>query len=338
VLKLLNNPTFDNERNILNADLFVNNLKNTLKAFKFNTKIVYDVYRRNTVYHISWNDDKTYDDILELKKEIAVSLGVHASELDINRVSDNEIEIVVQNMKIENLSLKEVLSEFKSDDSFKVVLGMDENDKLVLFDFDKDKSLLVTGVTGSGKTNLFNNIIMNILINYKDTEIVIMDSQSINYNCYSGVCEVINDEESIIKRIKAIRREFEDRVRNDNKDRLVVFIDEIYEILKLNNSVKDDINYLLELGSTYNIHLIVSSDTIIEEDTFDLFNRYNTSKLSFYLTTRGEYNLFLNRFFNSDLNKDGLYLNNRNEFSRVSVPLVMDDEIERVVKYAKEKQ
>ena len=32
MINLLNTPTFDNERNILNADLFVSNLKNTLKA------------------------------------------------------------------------------------------------------------------------------------------------------------------------------------------------------------------------------------------------------------------------------------------------------------------
>ena len=31
MLDLLDNPTFDNERNILNADLFVSNLKNIEK-------------------------------------------------------------------------------------------------------------------------------------------------------------------------------------------------------------------------------------------------------------------------------------------------------------------
>lgn len=31
MLELLNTKIFDNERNILNADLFVNNLKHTLK-------------------------------------------------------------------------------------------------------------------------------------------------------------------------------------------------------------------------------------------------------------------------------------------------------------------
>ena len=48
MIKLLNNPTFDNERNILNADLFVNNLKKTLKAFDLHTHVTYVVYRNIT--------------------------------------------------------------------------------------------------------------------------------------------------------------------------------------------------------------------------------------------------------------------------------------------------
>ena len=336
MIKLLNNPTFDNERNILNADLFVNNLKNTLKAFKFNTKIIYNVYRRFTVYNISWNDDKTYEDILELKKEISLSLGTRVEELDIKKINDNEIEIMVSNMKIESLTLKELLSEFKINDKFRIPLGMDEYDKLVCLDLDKDKSLLVTGVTGSGKTNLFNSIIMSILINYNDVKIIILDSQSINYNSYDKVCEVINKEEDIINRIRSLRREFENRIKNGNNDRVVVFIDEIYEIIKNDISIKDDINYLIELGSTMNINLIVSTDSVIYDDIYDLFNRDKISKLSFYLTSRYEYNMFLDWFVNEDLNNDGIYLDSDKNMIRISVPLIGDDEIERIVNYGEE--
>ena len=94
MLKLLNNPKSDNTRNILNADLFVSNLHNTLKAFGFNPKVTYEVYRSITVYHITWNDDKIYDDILELKKEIALSLGINVSELVMNKVKDIDADDV----------------------------------------------------------------------------------------------------------------------------------------------------------------------------------------------------------------------------------------------------
>lgn len=331
MIKLLNNPTFDNERNILNADLFVNNLRNTLKAFDFNIKVMYNVYRNITIYNLIWNDNKIYDDLMELKKEISLSLGIRVEELEIKKIEDNEAEITVQNMKKEPLTLKEVISEYKKDDNFKVALGFDEKDNIVYFDFDKEKSLLVTGVTGTGKTNLFNNIIMNILINYDDTRVIILDSQGINYNVYDSVYEVINNEEKIIQKIKQLRKEFEDRIRNGNKDRTVVFIDEIYEIINNDMSVKNDINYLLELGSMTNIHLIISTDSVMEDNIYDLFKKDNISKLSFYLTSRSEYNMFLDEVVIECLNNDGMYLGRDKKLIRLSVPLIMDDEIERVV-------
>ena len=338
MLNLLNNPSFDNERNILNADLFVNNLKNNLKGFGFNPKVKYKVYRHITIYNISWNDDKTYNDIIELKKEIGLSLGIPTNELKIKKINDNEIEIKAGNMKQEPLSLKELLSEYKEDNTFKVMLGLDEKDSPVYFDFDKEKSLLVTGVTGIGKTNLFNNIIMNILINYSDVRVIILDSQSINYNQYDKVYEVINKEQDIIDRIRSLRRACEERIKTGNNERVVVFIDEIYEILKMDNNIKNDINYLLELGSMEGIHLVVSTDSVLEEDTYNLFNRDNVAKIAFYLTSRGEYNMFIGKVVKDSLNNDGMYLDSENNLTRVTVPLIEDSEIERIVDYVKEKR
>lgn len=337
MINLLNNPTFDNERNVLNADLFVSNLHNTLKAFGFNPKVTYNVYRLVTIYRISWNDDKDYNDIIEYNKEIALALGVPKEKLKIDRISDNEIEIKVLNMKRDILTLKELLSMFKKDDKFKVALGLDEEDRVIIFDFDKDKNLLVTGTSGSGKTNLFRNIIMNVLINYTDTKIIILDTQSINYNDFANVCEVVNGKDDVIKKIKLLRREFEERVKNGNRERIIVFIDEIYEILEIDNSIDEDINYLLSLGDKCNIHLIVSTDTLSNDDMVRIFTNNNTCKISFYMTTRGEYNIFLSNIVNESLNNDGMYLDSDKNLSRVIIPLIGDDEIERVVKYLNNK-
>ena len=331
MLELLNTKPFDNERNMLNADLFVNNLRHTLKAFKFNTKITYEVYRNITVYNITWNDDKNFDDIVDLKREIGLALGLSSNDFDIDRVSDNEIRIKVLNMKRSTLSLKELLEEVNEKSNNMIPLGLNEEDNVIYFDFSKDKNLLVTGVTGTGKTNLFNNIIMNILMKKDDTEIIILDSQGINYNSYDKVCKVVNKEKDIIDEIKNIRYEFEKRVKNDNRNRIVVFIDEVYEIVKMSMEVKDDINYLLEVGSTMNIHLIISTDSVLDDDINYLFDKDDISKLCFYLTTRSEYNRFLDDIVDEKLGKDGIYSSMNNKLTRISVPLVEDDEIERVV-------
>ena len=132
MLELLNTKPFDNERNMLNADLFVNNLKHTLKAFKFNTKITYEVYRNITVYNITWNDDKNFDDIVDLKREIGLALGLSSNDFDIDRVSDNEIRIKVLNMKRSTLSLKELLEEVNEKNDNMIPLGLNEEDNVIL--------------------------------------------------------------------------------------------------------------------------------------------------------------------------------------------------------------
>lgn len=338
MIELLNTKVFDNERNVLNADLFVSNLKHVLSSFRFNTKITYDVYRNVTVYHISWNDDKDYNDILGLRKEIALALGIDVHELDIVKINDNEIKIRVQNMKKSTLSLKELLEEVHDEDNNLIPLGLSEEDKVIYFDVDRDKNLLVVGVTGTGKSNLFNSIILNMLMKRDSTRIVILDSQSINYNSYSDVVEVVNDEDEIINKLKSIRREFEERIVNGNRDRIVIFIDEIYEIIKNDISVKDDINYLLEVGSSMNIHIIMSTDSVLDEDISYLFDKDDISKLCFYLTSRNEYNRFLDEYVDESLDKDAIYISFGGKRERVCIPLVDDDEIKRVVDYLKNNQ
>lgn len=335
MIELLNTKVFDNERNVLNADLFVSNLKHVLSSFRFNTKITYMVYRNVTIYNISWNDDKDYNDILGLRKEIALALGVDVHELDIVKINDNEIKIKVQNMKKSTLSLKELLEEVHDEDNNLIPLGLSEDDKVIYFDVDRDKNLLVVGVTGTGKSNLFNSIILNMLMKRDGTRIVILDSQSINYNSYSDVVEVVNDEDEIINKLKGFRREFEERIVNGNRDRIVIFIDEIYEIIKNDISVKDDINYLLEVGSSMNIHIIMSTDSVLDEDISYLFDKDDISKLCFYLTSRNEYNRFLDEYVDESLGKDAIYISFGGKRERVCIPLVDDDEIERVVGYLK---
>lgn len=340
MLNLLDNPTSDNERNVLNADLFVNNLKNSLKAFGINPKITYEVYRRITIYHIHLNDDKTYEDLYELRREIALSLAVRWEDLEMTKVRADEALIKVWNMKIEPLFLKEVLSSSSPDKShLQIALGMDEYDNVSYLDFSSDRGLLVSGASGSGKSNLFNNIIMNILINYPSAEMIILDSQSINYNLYDKVIEVVNSEEEIISKIREIRKEFEERIRTGKNNPLVVFIDEIYEIIAKDNSIKDDINYLLEVSSQAQIYLVMSTDSVMDDDIYDLFKKDNIAKLSFYMTSRGEYYTFLKEVVKNTPSSSGIYVSKDKEVKKISVPIVSDKEIERVVaSYEKEKK
>ena len=48
--------------------------------------------------------------------------------------------------------------------------------------------------------------------------------------------------------------------------------------------------------------------------------------------------MFMGKVVNESLNNDGMYLGQDKNMTRISVPLIDDDEIERVVAYEKEKR
>ena len=161
---------------------------------------------------------------------------------------------------------------------------------------------------------------------YKDAYIYLID-----YNNYVARVNVVLKENDRINKIKEIRHIFEEKVKNNDQSRIILFIDEIYEIIKNDISVKDDINYLLEVGATMNIHIIMSTDSVLDEDINYLFDKDDISKLSFYLTTRREYNKFLDNYIDESLGRNGIYVSTNSTLTRISLPLIEDDEITRVV-------
>ena len=80
-----------------------------------------------------------------------------------------------------------------------------------------------------------------------------------------------------------------------------------------------------------NIHIIMSTDSVLDEDINYLFDKDDISKLSFYLTTRREYNKFLDNYIDESLGRDGIYVSTNSALTRISLPLIEDDEITRVV-------
>ena len=81
------------------------------------TKVTYEVYRNITIYNITWTDDKTYEELLEYRKEIALSLGIRSEELEVKKICDNEIEIKDLEISQNKISLiQEVLENKKQDE------------------------------------------------------------------------------------------------------------------------------------------------------------------------------------------------------------------------------
>ena len=99
---------------------------------------------------------------------------------------------------IKNNELKRNLSNVPKDGIIHIPLGK-VNGNMVYVDFTKLPNLLIGGTVMSGKTNLINSIVCNIILNYVPDEVrlLIADSKGVDYSCYNGIphllCPVIRN-------------------------------------------------------------------------------------------------------------------------------------------------
>ena len=99
---------------------------------------------------------------------------------------------------IKNNELKRNLSNVPKDGIINIPLGK-VNGNMVYVDFTKLPNLLIGGTVMSGKTNLINSIVCNIILNYVPDEarLLIADSKGVDYSCYNGIphllCPVIRN-------------------------------------------------------------------------------------------------------------------------------------------------
>ena len=103
---------------------------------------------------------------------------------------------------IKNNELKRNLSNVPKDGIINIPLGK-VNGNMVYVDFTKLPNLLIGGTVMSGKTNLINSIVCNIILNYVPDEVrlLIADSKGVDYSCYNGIphllCPVIRNHNEL---------------------------------------------------------------------------------------------------------------------------------------------
>ena len=156
-----------------------------------------------------------------------------------------------------------------------MVLGIDSNGNKVAIDFNKTPHLLIGGSTGSGKTNLLKNLIVNIFSHYPkinrsilveiiDTKYELKQFEKMKsvlhfgegikstkkdsaYNCLKGACSIMD------KRYKGIyKHDYE----------LFVIIDELADLMlttDMRSEVEDMLVRLASKGRACGVHLIIAT-------------------------------------------------------------------------------
>lgn len=248
-----------------------------------------------------------------------ITYAILNDEYDHVLFSQNEIDSAIE--KINDVYKKtEDITNVK--DFLSIPIGYDENGNRQYFSLGQHSQsyhVMISGVTGSGKTTFFNNIITQIAEQYSADEVrlYLMDyKEGVEFDLYRGHPNVellhldnddfyaaINTLETFVKEAKSRANLFrKQRVSklddynelSDNKlHRKILIIDEIQRIFKVKNlragdlkfdvlrNVKELLETVAKQGRSFGLHLIACTQTFKDLDKIEDFRGQFNVRIGF---------------------------------------------------------
>lgn len=253
-------------------------LENKLTALKISGRVISITDNDfSTSYKIQFMDHITLNKIRARRDDIALFLGV--SSIDIEP-ENNVILIKAQKEKRGTVSINSFTREIaRGLDGYKIplIIGQDENGKHLYYDLAKMPHLLVAGSTGSGKSVFMHNCILSTF--YTGTKLVMIDLKRVEFAIYENIPHLLtpvcyeagaafnalmNLCFEMDRRYKTLKKhgcrnisEYQSKGRKMNY--IVVFIDELADLVLNNRDIELYITRIAQLGRAAGIHLIVAT-------------------------------------------------------------------------------
>lgn len=228
----------------------------TVADYKYNNvAIVFRLVYRDIEGKPNKRFETKLTEIRNLQKDIEVCLH---SPVEMSG-EGNTIVLAVKSFGRRSVTLNDMISsgEFRSSPSpLTVAGGTDISGGRFIFDLAKLGSLLIVGVTGSGKTTYLNDILLSILAKAapEQVQFVLMDFKGVELQHYEGIPymyydKAVKDPLLALQRLKELRDLSDSRSKafsgkgilkysdaekqNDQEPRILIVIDEFIELYQL---------------------------------------------------------------------------------------------------------
>lgn len=237
-------------------------------------------------------------------------------------------------------NIKNLLDNFEKDPTSNIPIGWNDKEKIV--NLSLDSNLLVIGTTGGGKSICFNEIITSIIMNYSKEEIKILtiDTSMVELSTFNNIPHYIKNTIisplEIMEELEKLEKEIERREKNSNNTKIVVLIDDLYDVCSYDSKVLPTIERLLKNSKSKNICFIIATDTPSEEIITEKLK--NEIDGTIYLTlSPGE-----KKAFSLDLTKqDNEYITEignaiyktKEKKEKIKIPEVSEEEIKIIKDY-----
>lgn len=336
-------------------------------GFSMNAKVVGSkVSPLNIILDVNLDSGIKIKDVTALRQNIEVALGTPVkifSDADESQV----IQIAIPHNESELVRLRRVIEDegfMQLDSSLGIAAGIDEKGRTVVIDLEDTPHMMITGVTGSGKTIFLDDIILSIISKSSPNEVkfLLIDPVRSDFKVYEDmphlICPVLSNRGEIANALSLLAEEINSRNQlifkygktiddynekvNDIKKlfRIVIIIDKFLDLVgEVPKSIKDSLNKIASQGRSVGIHLIINTQSPYS-DVVDGTTKANlTCRVAFSLTSGYESRAAISRTGAERLSNPGEMLiaqgGDRNPI-HAQASYVSYEEIKAVIKELKE--
>lgn len=261
--------------------------------------------------------------------------------------------------------LKELENESKNNNAnhkLDMIVGVGENGKVIKANLKKMKNLILSGVTGSGKSIGLNNLVVSLLKQNTPNELkfLIVDTKRVEFDVFKPsphlYAPVVTDSSEVGEWLEHLNNEINRRyelltlhhlkdideyhkLSNDNPllekmSRIVVVIDEFANIIYEHRDIDRIISRIAQIGHLVGVHLIISSQTPRREVITGLMKANIPSRLTFMLATSTESQIVIDEPSAEKLLPRGHFILRQNDWEKEygQAPFISNEELNEIIK------
>lgn len=325
-----------------------------------------------TQFEIELSPNVSFNRVINIESNIVKALSNVKAELQIPIPGKKTIGVEIPNEERNIVTLREVLeSKENQDTKAKIAIPLGKNiiGEPIIADLTKLQTILIAGVTGSGKSVFINSLVASILMRYKPSEVklVLIDPKKVELTNYNGIphllCPVVGDPRKASLTLQRIVKEMDDRfqlfsdkevkdideynklVDKENMNNpeqmkhhmpyIITIIDELTDLMiTAPKEVEDSIMRITQLARNAGIHLIVATQRTLNDIlTKELVEGFQT-KICFKVPNKTISKLILDQSGAEKLLGwgDMLFLDdNKIEPIRIQSCVISDEETKRLI-------
>lgn len=243
-------------------------------------EMVYSKYGLKVTKAIEGLRVNTY--ILDLPYNIDVNKLLKLQKNLVIALNENNIRVYQDgsNLVIERATNKGILkfddifyrSMYERNKDMRLVLGKDLQGNSIVTSLKKAPHILVSGCTGSGKTQLLHCFISSLLLGNNPCQMILIDPKGNEFNVYERIDTVdfITDIPAALNKLRWLVDEMNARykemaelhvtdVDQTRFSRIVCVIDEFADLIKRDKSIEQSVVLLAQKARGCGIHLVIAT-------------------------------------------------------------------------------